>query len=171
MSRRVDSVIDPQVILRSIRLMSEAFFAFDAMNRTRLKGFELTPAQFDIIATLGNTCGMTFSELGHKTLITKGTLTGVVDRLVRMGLVERQTGQRDRRTIVVRLTAKGNAMFRRAHPELLSQLSELFEQAGYKRADFAVLDRQFARLRDCFDQRERPESTTTVPAPAEESTT
>ena len=34
---------------------------------------------FDIIVTLGNTPGLSFKELGQRTLITKGTLTGVVD--------------------------------------------------------------------------------------------
>ena len=37
-------------------------------------GAGLTHAQFDIIATLGNTPGMSYKELGDKTLITKGTL-------------------------------------------------------------------------------------------------
>ena len=32
------------------------------------------------IATLGNTPGMSYKELGDKTLITKGTLTGVIER-------------------------------------------------------------------------------------------
>jgi MarR family 2-MHQ and catechol resistance regulon transcriptional repressor len=53
----------------------------------------LTPSQFDIIATLGNTPGMTLQGIGEKTLITKGTLTGVVDRLQEKGLVDRVTMQ------------------------------------------------------------------------------
>jgi len=36
----------------------------------------MTPPQFDIIATLGNTSGMTATVLGEKTLITKGSLPG-----------------------------------------------------------------------------------------------
>ena len=41
----------------------------------------LTVSQADVIFTLGNTAGMTCGEIGERTLITKGTLTGVIDRV------------------------------------------------------------------------------------------
>lgn len=130
--------------------MSEALSAFEALNRYQLKGFGLTPAQFDIIATLGNTNGMTFGELGRKTLITKGTLTGVIDRLSRMGLVARQAGQPDRRTVVVALTSEGLSMFEAAYPALLYDTQRLFSDQGYTDSDFGALNDAFERLRNTF---------------------
>ena len=59
----------------------QCYQAFEAYSAAHVRELGLTPPQFDIIATLGNTDGMTATELGEKTLITKGTLTGVVDRL------------------------------------------------------------------------------------------
>jgi len=56
-------------------------------SSVHIRSLGLTPPQFDIVATLGNTPGMSPKELGEKTLITKGTLTGVVDRLEDKGLV------------------------------------------------------------------------------------
>ena len=68
--------------LRSIRLLAECFHAFERQAGANIRcRTGLTPPQFDIIATLGNTPGMSFKELSERTLITKGTLTGVVDRL------------------------------------------------------------------------------------------
>jgi DNA-binding MarR family transcriptional regulator/cytochrome c556 len=94
-----------------------------------VRALGLTPAQFDIVATLGNTPGLSFRELGERTLITKGTLTGVVDRLEARGLVERVASDHDRRSVTVRLTAAGDASSagvrapRRAHPARLRRLA------------------------------------------------
>jgi len=71
--------------LKSIRLLAECMQGFERFSGDFVRQYGLTHAQFDIIATLGNTCGMSYKELGQKTLITKGTLTGVVDRLEQKG--------------------------------------------------------------------------------------
>jgi len=136
--------------LKAIRLLAEAFFGFEAFNRSYLKQFGLTSAQFDIIATLANTNGMTFRELGERTLITKGTLTGVVDRLSAMGLVRRVAGQPDRRTLKVVLTVKGKDMFEVAYPAIVGELRKLMQAHGYVNRDFAALSRDLVRLRDVF---------------------
>ena len=75
--------------LRTLRALAESYHAFERYSAAQVRAFGLTPAQFDIIATLGNTDGMSFRELGEKTLITKGTLTGVVNRLEARGMVKR----------------------------------------------------------------------------------
>jgi MarR family transcriptional regulator, 2-MHQ and catechol-resistance regulon repressor len=63
-----------------VRELARAYQAFSAYSEAHVRQFDLTPAQFDVIATLGNTNGLCMGELGEKTLITKGTLTGVIDR-------------------------------------------------------------------------------------------
>lgn len=88
---------------------------------------DLTPAQFDIIATLGNTSGMSFKALGEKTLITKGTLTGVIDRLEARRLVERVADEGDGRSTIVRLTPDGDAMFKQVFEPHMEYLRPAFE--------------------------------------------
>ena len=75
--------------LRSIRLLAECFQAFEQTSGRHVRTLGLTPAQFDIVVTLGRTAGMSCRALGERTLITKGTLTGVLALgLVRAGLPE-----------------------------------------------------------------------------------
>jgi DNA-binding MarR family transcriptional regulator len=69
---------------------------------------------------------MTSTELGEKTLITKGTLTGVVDRLADRGWVERAAHESDRRCQIVRLTAAGEALFARVFPAHMAHLAARF---------------------------------------------
>ena len=94
-----------------VRELVGAFFAFSAAGAAHLRDFGLTSPQFDVIATLGNTPGMSFKELGEKTLITKGTLTGVVDRLEAKGLVRREAAADDRRSVIAKLTSEGEKLF------------------------------------------------------------
>ncbi|MFZ3174178.1 MAG: MarR family transcriptional regulator, partial [Thiobacillus sp.] len=77
----------PDEFLPTVQALVQCYQAFEAYSAAHIRTLGLTPPQFDIVATLGNTSGMTATELGEKTLITKGTLTGVVDRLVDRGWV------------------------------------------------------------------------------------
>jgi MarR family transcriptional regulator, 2-MHQ and catechol-resistance regulon repressor len=113
-----------------LRELVRCYQAFEAFSSSHIRAVGLTPAQFDIVATLGNTPGMTATELGEKTLITKGTLTGVVDRLVDRGWVERAAHASDRRCQIIRLTQAGEALFARVFPEHMAHLAACFAGAG-----------------------------------------
>jgi MarR family 2-MHQ and catechol resistance regulon transcriptional repressor len=132
--------------LRSIRLLSECYHAFEQMSGAHVRHFRLTPSQFDIIATLGNTQGMSFKELGEKTLITKGTLTGVVDRLETKGLVKRMTQHDDRRMTIVKLTSVGEEEFTRIFDAHLSHCKQPF--CSYSEKDFEELDHALTKLQN-----------------------
>lgn len=117
-------------ILPTLRALVECYQAFEASSAADIRAAGLTPPQFDIVATLGNTAGMTATELGEKTLITKGTLTGVVDRLVARGWVERVAHDSDRRCQIIRLTQAGERLFRRVFPAHMDYLAQRFAGTG-----------------------------------------
>jgi MarR family transcriptional regulator, 2-MHQ and catechol-resistance regulon repressor len=111
-----------------LRELASAFQAFEIYSSTHVRSLSLTPAQFDIIATLGNTQGMSAKELGEKTLITKGTLTGVVDRLTDKKLVRRISSPSDGRSQIVQLTAQGEKMFARIFPAHIKHMQGAFDR-------------------------------------------
>ncbi|KIF81240.1 MarR family winged helix-turn-helix transcriptional regulator [Noviherbaspirillum autotrophicum] len=131
--------------LRSIRLLAECYHAFEQISDAHVRTMGLTLAQFDIIATLGNTEGMSCKELGEKTLITKGTLTGVIDRLEAKGLVKRTTNPDDRRCMIVQLTEQGKAEFERVFVPHIQFCKQPF--LNFEEQDFAALDRELAKLK------------------------
>ncbi|HEV7816854.1 MAG TPA: MarR family transcriptional regulator [Janthinobacterium sp.] len=131
--------------LKSIRLLAECLQGFERFSGDHVRKHGLTHAQFDIIATLGNTCGMSYKELGEKTLITKGTLTGVIDRLEQKGLVERTRSTDDKRSYFVRLTCCGVGVFNDVFPSLMAQGRTLF--ADFSDADFTSLEQTLYGLR------------------------
>lgn len=112
-------------LMRELVRTYQAFASFDAAG---YRDVDLTVPQADVIFTLGNTDGLTFKEIGEKTLITKGTLTGVIDRLETKGLVARVPCADDRRSTRVTLTRKGKATFEREFPRQIAYLKTRFDR-------------------------------------------
>ena len=85
----------------------------EALVRTRLReAFGVTLPQFDLMAQLEKAPeGMTLGALSRRMMVSNGNMTGLVERLVALGQVERVPHARDRRAAVVRLTAPGVAAF------------------------------------------------------------
>lgn len=131
--------------LKSIRLLAECMQSFERYSAEHVRQYGLTHAQFDIIATLGNTSGMSFKCLGDQTLITKGTLTGVIERLEAKGLVERERSASDKRSYFVRLSAEGEAMFADVFPKTIANGKRIFAQ--YSDADLAALEHTLTGLK------------------------
>lgn len=131
-----------------LRELACAYQAFEAYSSAHIRTLGLTPAQFDIIATLGNTPGMPLKELGEKTLITKGTLTGVVDRLSGKQLVRRIDSPSDGRSQIVQLTQQGEELFERIFPAHLAHLERAL--GGFSADGLAAAEKELRMLRETF---------------------
>jgi MarR family transcriptional regulator, 2-MHQ and catechol-resistance regulon repressor len=114
--------------LPTMRALVRTYQAFSACSETHIRQFDLTPSQFDVIATLGNTNGLSMGEIGDRTLITKGTLTGVIDRLIKKDLVRRYTPEDDRRSVFIQLTPQGETLFETVFPAHINHLQERFDR-------------------------------------------
>lgn len=119
---------DPDLVL--LRALATAYQSFVELDNRLLRPSGLTQTQFDIIATLGNTEGMTMRELSARTLVTKGALTGVIDRLVARGLVLRRMHPHDRRCFIVALTHEGDETFSRTFAPHIARLHEILAALG-----------------------------------------
>ncbi len=131
--------------LKSVRLLAECLQGFERLSGESVRRCGLTPPQFDIIATLGNTPGMSYKELGERTLITKGTLTGVIERLEQKGLVVRTRNADDKRSFFVQLSPAGESVFNDTFPKVVEQGKNLF--APYTEADFEAMDVALRKLK------------------------
>ncbi|MFL6708099.1 MAG: MarR family winged helix-turn-helix transcriptional regulator [Massilia sp.] len=145
--------------LRSIRLLAECMQGFERFSGESVRRCGLTHAQFDIIATLGNTEGMSYKELGERTLITKGTMTGVIERLEQKGLVARCRSGEDKRSFYVSLTESGVAMFEQVFPPMVNDGRRLFSSWG--EADYDALDAALSKLKQVITAASPPANSST----------
>ena len=116
--------------------------AFEGYSSAHIRSTGLTVTQFDVLATLGNQPPMTCKELGEKTLILKGTMTGVLERLEAKGLIEKAPNEEDGRSYKIALTKSGKALFEQAFPAHLKHL-----ETAFKKLDKAEMEQAVAALR------------------------
>lgn len=84
-----------------------------------LAPFGLTLQQYFTLVAINGASECTMGMLAGQTHHSLGTMTGIVDRLVRQGLVARRSHATDRRIVLVQLTASG--METLAHVENMRQ--------------------------------------------------
>jgi len=71
-------------------LLSKAYQRVWAIMRAEIETYDLTPPQFGLLAFLWQQDGLTQVELSEKGQIDRTTVGGLVDRLEKIGLVERR---------------------------------------------------------------------------------
>ena len=109
-----------------IRLLG-ASRAIEVELRRRLRAeFDETLPRFDVMAALQRRpAGMTMTELSRYLMVSNGNVTGIIERLVSEGMVERLADADDRRATCVRLTPNGAQQFAtlaRAHEAWVNEL-------------------------------------------------
>lgn len=93
---------------------------------TDLREHHLTSAQLNALLVLRGAGreGIRMGELGRRLVVTKSNVTGLVDRLERLGLATRAACP-DRRAIQVMMTPTGRKALDRTTPRLAKLLAEL----------------------------------------------
>jgi DNA-binding MarR family transcriptional regulator len=72
---------------------------------------EVTTTQFAVLARLMEMGAQSQNHLGRAVAMDAATVKGVVDRLVRQGLLETNPDPQDRRRLSVGVSAAGKALF------------------------------------------------------------
>lgn len=105
---------------------------------------QVTTTQFAVLARLAEMGPQSQNHLGRATAMDGATIKGVVDRLVRQGLVETCADPDDRRRLTVALTAAGADLFHRMTPTALAVSDQTL--AALDTAERAQLMALLARL-------------------------
>lgn len=68
---------------------------------------QLTGPQLTVVKILEQIGDLSLSELSERIRAQNSTVTGIIDRMEREGLVVRERSKEDRRVVIIRLTPKG----------------------------------------------------------------
>jgi DNA-binding MarR family transcriptional regulator len=118
--------------ISTIKELARTYQAFEAYSSSHIRSLGITPVQFDVIATLANQPPMTYRELGEKTLISKSSLTGVVERMVQKGLILASDNLDDARSQNLELTDVGQEIFGKVFSTHMNHLEIAFNRLSNK---------------------------------------
>ncbi|TDD41652.1 MarR family winged helix-turn-helix transcriptional regulator [Saccharopolyspora elongata] len=99
-------------------------FLVDAVYAKSGREYGLTPQQGQLLCVLMS-CSRGMSELGAMLGLAKSSLTGLVDRTERNGLVRREPDPQDTRAVRVALTTQGSKLADEFYAETCRRIEEL----------------------------------------------
>jgi MarR family transcriptional regulator, 2-MHQ and catechol-resistance regulon repressor len=136
-------------------LVRAGFLITNGAKRPHVKlGINLS--QVDVLAALARSeIGLNCSEIADATLITKGGITGILDRLEARGLVQRIPSRDDRRSTRIQLTEKGVEFCRELFAKLFDNDEEIFGKA-LKPAQIKLLTKLLTSLVRSMEADSRP---------------
>jgi homoprotocatechuate degradation regulator HpaR len=94
----------------------------------------LTEQQWRVLRALADRNGMEAAELARRTIMLRPSVTGVVDRLARDGLVERRRDRGDGRKVCVWMTRKAKRLYERIAPQVEREYARI--QAQFTRDEW-----------------------------------
>ncbi|KOO07414.1 MarR family winged helix-turn-helix transcriptional regulator [Vibrio hepatarius] len=83
---------------------------------TALRPYDLTPAQWSVLARLSHKNGQTISDIGSSLYFDRPTMSGIVRRLVEKKLVIKQQDAQDQRISRLLITDLGKQVFAELPP-------------------------------------------------------
>ena len=107
-------------------------------------GYDVTPEQWGVLASLRRAEGVNQSQLGENTFKDRHNITRILGLLEKRGLVERRIDEGDRRAYRVFLTDAGRKEQERLRGLVNSHQQALFE--GLKPEELANLRRIFEHI-------------------------
>jgi DNA-binding MarR family transcriptional regulator len=106
-----------------------------------LRPLDVSAAGGLVLGVLRDHGAMSPSELGERLIVTRATVTGLLDSLERRGFVRRSTNPADRRSLLVEITPDGLAVV-----QALRTLIHRHEQGWMRSFTEAELDAYIATL-------------------------
>lgn len=160
-SDEVDRIVEawsrerPDIDFAPLQVLSRVDRLARHLDRSRRSAFTasgLEPWEFDVLAALrrtGSPYELSPKALLQQTLVSSGTMTNRIDRLVERRLVERRTDPHDGRGVLVMMTDAGRERVDVAIAELVADEADML--AGLSRADQERLGGLLRKLSLDFD--------------------
>ncbi|MFW6033150.1 MAG: MarR family winged helix-turn-helix transcriptional regulator [Phycisphaeraceae bacterium] len=125
--RPEDGAAEPraeQVLAALRRIMREA----EVHSRQMVQQCGLSGPQLLVLRELDRAGGLGAGDLAASISVSQATISGILDRLERRGLVRRRRSEADRRRVVVQHTPRGRSLLDEAPPAMSDAFAERFSE-------------------------------------------
>lgn len=142
---------DPVELWRTFSRVSRTWYRLAERN---LEPLGLSVLEVRALRTLSEAGPSPMVAVAHELAVTQAAITGVIDRLEKMGLVTRLRQTRDRRVVHARTTPAGERMLRRAirlHGDFVRE-----SLGALSPAEMARFEEMLGRLGESLKRMESP---------------
>ena len=134
--------LDNQICFRlytAARLITQAYTPM-------LTELGITYPQYLVMMVLWEKDCQPVNDIAHRLMLETNTVTPLLQRMEKLGIVARKKGQQDKRQQIVSLTDKGKAMEEQAHVLIPQGMGERLSACPLKTEDYASLAQQLDTL-------------------------
>ncbi len=102
----------------------------------------ITYPQYLVLMVLWEKDCQPVNDIAHRLLLETNTVTPLLQRMEKQGIVKRQRGEEDRRQQIVSLTERGRAMEQEAYELIPAGMGKELKKCPLKVDDYVSLARQ-----------------------------
>ncbi|WP_097159854.1 MarR family winged helix-turn-helix transcriptional regulator [Bacillus oleivorans] len=129
---------DLQQSLKLFVVLSKAYKTLNERVNRFIQKEGLNPTEFAVLELLYHKGDQPLQQIGEKILIASGSITYVVDKLEKKGLMRRIACPSDRRVTFGQITEEGNAFMDKFFPEHAKRLHELMSAVSEEDKEIAI---------------------------------
>ena len=134
--------LDNQICFRlysAARLITQAYTPF-------LTTLGITYPQYLVLMVLWEQDSQPVNDIAHRLLLETNTVTPLLQRMERLGLIARKKGERDKRQQIVSLTEKGRSLEEQAYNIIPSGMGEELKSCPLQGKDYEQLAKDLDSL-------------------------
>ena len=119
-------------------VLTRTYKALLDRDQRNIRSYGLNTTEFGVLELLYSKGSHPIQQIGEKILITSGTMTYVIDKLEKKGLIVRRPCDKDRRIIHAELTEAGRSKMLGILPKHYHTLSESFNGLNQAEQEQAI---------------------------------
>ena len=138
--------LDNQVCFRlytAARLVTQAYTPM-------LTELGITYPQYLVLMVLWEKNCQPVNDIAHRLMLETNTVTPLLQRMEKLGIVSRKRGEQDKRQHLVSLTAKGRGMEQKAYDLIPAGMSEQLVSCPLKLEDYQRLAQELDSIINTF---------------------
>ena len=136
--------LDNQICFRlytASRLVTQAYTPM-------LNGLGITYPQYLVLMVLWEKDNQPVNDIAHRLLLETNTVTPLLQRMEKLGIISRKKGKQDKRQQIVSLTKKGKALEEEAFAQVPAGMEEQLSACPLKSEDYQHLTQELDSIID-----------------------
>jgi transcriptional regulator len=135
-------------LLNTVITLTQVNGYFTKVLNENISKFGLNLTDFSVLDLLFQKGEQTTQKIGEKMLITSGSITYIVNKLEKMGLICRNKSETDKRITYIKLTKKGRETIFELLPLQIEKINEIF--SDFSREDLINLNHLLKKFNFSF---------------------